>query len=98
MYLIKKVNIKMFIFFLLVFQFNICLANEIVQDRNGNYYLIKENGSYKKLPPPKPGHKYVIKNQKKKSDNRDKKNVFNRKLKKEKRETRSAKRIITGIR
>lgn len=36
-------------------------SNEIVQDKNGNYFLIKKDGTYKKLPPPKPGFKYILK-------------------------------------
>ena len=52
-----------FIFFLfLVLYCGFNLANEIIRDSVGNYYLLKKDGSYKLLPPPKPGHKYVIKN------------------------------------
>jgi len=45
-------------FFLVV---NSLLADQIIKDKNGNFFLIKEDGSYEKLPPPKPGNKYVIK-------------------------------------
>ena len=54
-----------YIFFLFLFLFLYCdfnFANEIIRDSVGNYYLLKKDGSYKPLPPPKPGHRYVIKN------------------------------------
>ena len=39
---------------------------------SGNYILIKKDGTFKKLPPPKPGNKYVIKKRviQKKSENK----------------------------
>ena len=37
------------------------MAAEIIQDKKGDYYLIKNNGEVEKLPKPKPGNKYVIK-------------------------------------
>jgi len=37
------------------------IAAEIIQDKKGDYYLIKSNGQVEKLPKPKPGNKYVIK-------------------------------------
>lgn len=46
--------------FVLYGDFN--FANEIIRDSGGNYYLLKKDGSYRPLPAPKPGHKYVIKN------------------------------------
>ena len=41
--------------------FSNLFSNEIIRDKYGNYFLLKSDGSYKKLPPPKPGKKYVIK-------------------------------------
>ena len=43
-------------------------SDEIIRDVNGNYFLIKKDGSYKKLPPLKKGKKYVKKIKKKKSN------------------------------
>ena len=40
-------------------------ADEIIQDKNGDFFLMKDDGTFKKLPRPKPGHKYVIKKTKK---------------------------------
>ena len=49
--------------------------NEIIKDINGNYYLIKKDGSFEKLPKPKPGNKYVIK---KKKIKKERKKIFKR--------------------
>ena len=76
------------IFFFLCFS-NL-FSNEIIRDKYGNYFLLKSDGSFKKLPPPRPGKKYVIK---KKVE--EKKNL---RLKKEnKRNTRSAKKHISKM-
>ena len=64
------INILIFLF---VFFFqNTLLSDEIIRDENGNYILIKKDGTFKKLPPPKPGNKYVIKKRviQKKSENK----------------------------
>ena len=51
-----------FLIFLFVYFYQITLfSDEIIRDENGNYILIKKDGTFKKLPPPKPGNKYVIK-------------------------------------
>ena len=64
--------INIFIFlFIFVYQ-NTLFSDEIIRDENGNYILIKKDGTFKKLPPPKPGNKYVIKKKviQKKSENK----------------------------
>ena len=63
-----NILISLFIFF---YQ-NTLFSNEIIRDENGNYILIKKDGTFKKLPPPKPGNKYVIKKRvvQKKSENK----------------------------
>ena len=88
---LKISNFKFFwiTFILLCITSNIQSA-EIVKDRYGNYYLIKEDGSYKKLPPLQPGKKYVLKPT---IVNKQKKQVFKKVLKDK--STRSAKRVIT---
>ena len=64
------INILIFLFVL--FYQNTSFADEIIRDENGNYILIKKDGTFKKLPPPKPGNKYVIKKKviQKKSENK----------------------------
>jgi len=64
------INILIFLF-VFVYQ-NTLLSDEIIRDENGNYILIKKDGTFKKLPPPKPGNKYVIKKRviQKKSENK----------------------------
>ena len=36
------------------------ISDEIIQDSNGNYFLMKDDGTFIRLPQPKPGNKYVI--------------------------------------
>ena len=64
------INILIFLF-IFFFQ-NTSFSDEIIRDENGNYILIKKDGTFKKLPPPKPGNKYVIKKKviHKKSENK----------------------------
>ena len=64
------INILIFLF--IFFYQNTSFSDEIIRDENGNYILIKKDGTFKKLPPPKPGNKYVIKKkviQKKRENN-----------------------------
>ncbi len=65
---------------------NNCSADEIIQDKSGNYLLIKDDGTFVKLPPPKPGNKYVIKKKmiKKKIE---KKKIFKKSEKKARKRT-----------
>ena len=53
--------INFLIFLFIFFYQNTVFSDEIIRDENGNYILIKKDGTFKKLPPPKPGNKYVIK-------------------------------------
>ena len=53
------INILIFLF--IFFYQNTLFSDEIIRDEYGNYILIKKDGTFKKLPPPKPGNKYVIK-------------------------------------
>tara|TARA_B100001121_G_scaffold51558_1_gene44974 strand:- start:127 stop:378 length:252 start_codon:yes stop_codon:yes gene_type:complete len=64
--------INIFIFLFVFFYQNTMFSDEIIRDENGNYILIKKDGTFKKLPPPKPGNKYVIKKRviQKKSENK----------------------------
>ncbi len=51
------------IFFFLIFIIIACnlISAEIIQDKKGDFYLIKSNGEVVKLPKPKPGNKYIVK-------------------------------------
>ncbi len=60
------------------------ISDEIIQDRNGNYFLMKDDGTFVKLPKPKPGNKYVIQ---KKKVKKVKKNIVNEPKKKARRRT-----------
>ena len=64
------INILIFLF--VFFYQTTSFTDEIIRDQNGNYILIKKDGTFKKLPPPKPGNKYVIKKKviQKKSENK----------------------------
>ena len=64
------INILIFLF--VFFYENTSFSDEIIRDENGNYILIKKDGTFTKLPPPKPGNKYVIKKRvvQKKSENK----------------------------
>ena len=56
---------KLIIIFFLIYSFNYnSFSDEIVQDRNGNYFLMKSDGTFEKLPKPKQGNKYIIKKKK----------------------------------
>jgi hypothetical protein len=57
--------LKLIIIFFVIFSHNYkSFSDEIVQDRNGNYFLMKSDGTFEKLPKPKKGHKYIIKKKK----------------------------------
>ena len=45
---------------ILTFPIN-AFSAEIIQDKQGNYYIMKKDGTFTKLPAPKAGNKYVIK-------------------------------------
>ncbi len=53
-----------FTLFTLIFYQNLSFADEVIQDINGNYFIIKDDGTFVKLPPPKPGYKYTIQKKK----------------------------------
>ena len=54
--------VKLIILFFLFYSYSYnSVSDEIVQDRNGNYFLMKSDGTFEKLPKPKQGNKYIIK-------------------------------------
>ena len=77
------VNLVLFCFFFIPLS-----ADEIIQDKNGDFFLMKDDGTFKKLPRPKPGHKYVIKKTKKYLEDKNTK-IFSRTKKKARRKTNS---------
>ena len=57
--------LKLIILFFLSYLYSYnSVSDEIVQDRNGNYFLMKSDGTFEKLPKPKQGNKYIIKKKK----------------------------------
>ena len=70
---------KIFIIIFLITYFNLTASDEIIRDSKGNYFLMKDDGTFKKLPDPKPGNKYVIK---KKIIDKKKRKIFERPQKK----------------
>jgi hypothetical protein len=57
--------LKLIIIFFVILSYNYkSFSDEIVQDRNGNYFLMKSDGTFEKLPKPKKGNKYIIKKKK----------------------------------
>ena len=70
---------KFFIIIFLITYFNLTASDEIIKDSKGNYFLMKDDGTFKKLPDPKPGNKYVIK---KKIIDKKKRKIFERPQKK----------------
>ena len=72
------------IFFVFYFSNYKSFSDEIVQDKNGNYFLMKSDGTFEKLPKPKPGNKYIIQ---KKGIAKKKKKIFTQPEKKARRRT-----------
>ena len=63
-------------------------TDEVIQDADGNYILMRDDGTFKKLPTPKKGNKYVIK--KKKVEKKKKKfKIFKKSEKKARTRTNS---------
>ena len=72
--------LKLIILFFLFYSYNYkSFSDEIVQDRNGNYFLMKSDGTFEKLPKPKQGNRYIIK---KKKVTKKKKKIFTQPKKK----------------
>ncbi len=81
---------KLIIIFFVVYSFNYkSFSDEIVQDKNGNYFLMKSDGTFEKLPKPKPGNKYIIQ---KKTITKKKKRIFTQP------ENKARRRTDTGFR
>ena len=79
-----KLNIFFSFLILSLFFTKDSFADEIIQDRNGNFFIMKKDGTFKKLPKPKPGFKYIIK---KKTVTKKQKDIFKKPEKKARRRT-----------
>lgn len=62
---------------ILTFTINVFSA-EIIQDQRGNYYIMKKDGTFTKLPPPKAGNKYIIKKKTLPNKKMSNKSIFKR--------------------
>ena len=51
---------------------------EIIQDQQGNYYIMKKDGTFTKLPAPKAGNKYIIKKKTLSNKRKPNKSIFKR--------------------
>ena len=82
---------KFFYILLCILIFSWGRTDEVIQDADGNYILMRDDGTFKKLPTPKKGNKYIIK--KKKVEKKKKKfKIF------KKREKKARSRTNSGIR
>ena len=82
--------LKLIILFFLFYSYSYnSVSDEIVQDRNGNYFLMKSDGTFEKLPKPKQGNKYIIK---KKKVTKKKKKIFTQPEKKARTSTNTGNR------
>lgn len=86
--------LKFFCILVIVFFSKVSISDEIIKDRNGNYYLMRDDGSFKRLPPPKPGNKYII--QKKSKDYGNVSRDIKRNKPKSRFDTRSARKHLPG--
>ena len=62
---------------ILTFPLN-AFSAEIIQDKQGNYYIMKKDGTFTKLPTPKAGNKYVIKKKTLSTKRKQNKSIFKR--------------------
>lgn len=67
------------IYLVLVLTFSInAFSADIIQDKQGNYYIMKKDGTFTKLPAPKAGNKYVIKKKTLSTKRKQNKSIFKR--------------------
>ena len=69
-----------FLFLLSIFLFSSVQSDEIIMDMDGNYILMRDDGTFKKLSTPKTGNKYILKKKIKK--NKKKFRIFKKQEKK----------------
>tara|TARA_B100000886_G_C20420376_1_gene491291 strand:+ start:359 stop:619 length:261 start_codon:yes stop_codon:yes gene_type:complete len=70
---VKNISLILFIFF---FKISNAFGDQLVKTKEGDFYILKKDGTFEKLPKPKDGFTYKIK--KKKVSNKLKKNLFKR--------------------
>lgn len=78
-----------FIFIIFVLQISSAISNQIIQSTNGDYYILRNDGTYKKLPKPKEGFTYKIKKKEIQNDT-SKNTIFKRIEKKSRQKTNSS--------
>lgn len=78
-----------FIFIIFVLQMSSAISNQIIQSTNGDYYILRSDGTYKKLPKPKEGFTYKIKKKEIQNDT-SKNTIFKRIEKKSRQKTNSS--------
>jgi len=66
---------------ILAFPIN-AFSAEIIQDQQGNYYIMKKDGTFTKLPTPKTGNKYIIKKKTLTNKSKSNKSIFKKVKKK----------------
>jgi hypothetical protein len=66
-----------FVLIILTFPIN-SFSAEIIQDQQGNYYIMKKDGTFTKLPAPKAGNKYIIKKKILSNKRKPNKSIFKR--------------------
>ena len=81
---------------ILTFSLN-AFSAEIIQDKQGNYYIMKKDGTFTKLPAPKPGNKYVIKKKTLSTTRKQNKSIFKRVEKKIKDKIKSRYKIMNDL-
>ncbi len=70
---------KIFSIILIIFFFNapVLNGNQIIQSTEGNFYILKKDGTFEQLPKPRDGFTYKIK-KKEFLDDSKKKSIFKR--------------------
>ena len=66
-----------FVLIILTFPIN-SFSAEIIQDQQGNYYIMKKDGTFTRLPAPKTGNKYIIKKKTLSNKRKPNKSIFKR--------------------
>lgn len=85
----KGLNTISFILIIFVLQISSAIGDQIIQSTNGDYYILKNDGTFKKLPKPKEGFTYKIKKKEIQNDT-NKNSIFKRIEKKSRQKTNSS--------
>ena len=58
---VKKISLVLFIFF---FKISNAFGDKLIKTKEGDFYILKKDGTFEKLPKPKEGFTYQIKKKK----------------------------------